>query len=177
MTSYKIFGWNGLLIKNNHNPYPTIYINPNPNFNRYAKDNNYQIKVKIEGTNHTSYDENTFLATVSSSGEVPNDRPNFYKQTGWLILTLECPWYGYPPKLGKIVIEDLPVFGSTNYKDNTYNNTYSLQSIDAYNKAIVDIVSGMETKNIVIIICSICIGIPLLIFLILGGIYICSNKK
>jgi hypothetical protein len=50
----------------------------------------YDTTVKIPGV-------------VNRSSDVPNCRPNYYKKTGQYVVTLDCPWVGYPPKNNGIV--------------------------------------------------------------------------
>lgn len=107
MTSHTIVSWNAVIPPNFTQARPMLYIKPdNPEeFLAQAKKSDYIILVSISGTGASIYEGKKILATVNTSGQYPEYRPNFFNKTGYLTLLLEAPWYGYPPKNGKISIE------------------------------------------------------------------------
>ena len=75
--------------------YPIIYIKPDIKFLSLVESNFYQVYVCLHNTN-TTYDNYWIKGIVSKSCDIPNCRPNYYECTGYYVITLQCPWYGYP---------------------------------------------------------------------------------
>lgn len=167
-TSYEINRWSGIIYGNNQNPLPIIYIKPDANFNTYIKDNNYQIKVRIMHTGEALYDNKIMEGTVNSSANSPNCRPKFFKKTGLYTITLQTQWSGYPPKMGKIYIEDLPNMNQEGFHDNKYNNTNTLKNVrDIESVIISDDNKGMSSEQLFWILISVLLGIPLVILIVI----------
>lgn len=99
---YKIERWDVIL--NEGRRFPVIYIKPDLPLIEYLRKANFMSPVVIYGTGMI-YDGNKMGGIVNQSGLVPNCRPNFYAETGWLVVQLISSWWGYPAygKLGKVV--------------------------------------------------------------------------
>jgi hypothetical protein len=93
MTEYKIERWDVLLV--NDHRVPAIYIKPDLDFLNLAKKNNNYLTSVINGTK-LSYDGQQITGVVNQSGSYPNCRPNFFKEEGLYIFTLNSSWLGYP---------------------------------------------------------------------------------
>ena len=164
-TSYPIKQWSGLIHGNNQYPLPIVYIKPDANFQTYAKDNNYKIKVKVMNTGSKCYDGRVLTGTVNSSAELPNCRPNFFEDTGLYTITLQSSWLGYPEHMGVLYIEDIPVIGGESFKNNTYNNTQVLRNVRNSSKPTGK--SGLSSEQLFWILISVFLGVPLLILIIM----------
>lgn len=161
-TNYKIQQWSGLIVDGNQNPLPLIYIKPDANFLSYAKDNGFVIKLTVLNTGSNYYDGKVFTGTVNSSADVPNCRPNFYKQTGLYTITLQSLWEGYPINMGEIYLEELPKIEESNFAYNKYHNTNVLKNIrEPYQHKT----KGLSSLQIFWILLSIFFGIPFLILI------------
>ena len=92
----------------NNRPYPMIYIKPDLKFIEFVKNNNYRILITISDSN-TLYDNKTIWGTVDTSSGTPNNRPNFFNQTGFYVITLDSFWYGYPQigQEGMVTIDNI----------------------------------------------------------------------
>ena len=162
-TKYEIKQWSGVIIGNNQHPLPIIYIKPDANFHAYAKHKKYKIKVKVMHTGSLCYDGHVVSGTVNSSADVPNCRPNFFKDTGWYTITLQHRWEGYPKNMGYIYIEDLPLIGSEEFKDNEYNNTHVIKQV----RSLESKKSGLSSEQLFWILISVFLGVPLLILIVI----------
>lgn len=100
MAKYKIHRWDPIKLGNNVNAFPMIYIKPDKRFLDFAEENNFSLFVKIEGTD-TAYDGKAFVGIVDSSANFPSPRPNFFKKTGFYVISLYALWDEYPPIAGK----------------------------------------------------------------------------
>lgn len=163
-TSYEIERWSGVIYGNNQNPLPLIYIKPDANFHNYIKDNNYQIKVRIINTGESCYDNRIMDGIVNSSANVPNCRPNFFNKTGLYTITLQSLWSGYPSKMGKIYIEDLPNMNDEGFIDNKYHNTNTMERVRDENNPNS---KGLSSEQLFWIFVSIFLGAPLLVLIII----------
>lgn len=99
MPTYEIKRWDSVIYGNGTYPMPMVYFKPDEEFYKYAKENEYMIIVTIQGSN-SHYDGKPLVGVIDSSATFPNDRPNFFNETGYLVITLFCNWNGYPPNLG-----------------------------------------------------------------------------
>jgi hypothetical protein len=109
MTEYDIKRWDAVLFGNSEAQVPMIYIKPDIDFLSFARVNNYAVMATINGTG-TQYDGHKIPGVVSTSCAIPgNRRPNYFKKTGYYVVTLQSNWYGYPdPKhLGTVSFEGL----------------------------------------------------------------------
>lgn len=104
MPVYNIDRWDAVIPKDTTFPMPMVYIKPDKNFVKYAKENDYTVLVTIKNTD-SSYDNNAFVGVIDSSGYFPTKRPNFYNATGFFVITLFSNWNGYPPKNGNLLIQ------------------------------------------------------------------------
>lgn len=106
MAKYEIHRWDPILIGNNENPFPMIYIKPDKAFLEFAEENNFTLFVKIEDSG-SRYDGKAFVGIVDSSANFPSPRPNFFEKTGLYVISLYAMWDEYPPKMGKAVLSGL----------------------------------------------------------------------
>lgn len=109
MSKYKIKRWDPVLFGNDVNPLPMIYIKPDQSFLDFAKENKYNVIVRIEDTK-TEYDGHAMVGVINKSSNVPNDnRCIFYEKTGLYVIVLYGPWLEYPDpdNLGSAVIMGL----------------------------------------------------------------------
>lgn len=108
MPKYEIKSWNPVLPKGNDHPMPMVYIKPDKDFLKYAKENNYMVVATVEGSG-TIYDGKPMGAVIDSTGYFPNFRPNFYNKYGYMSLTMFGHWNGYPltENLGTVTIRGL----------------------------------------------------------------------
>lgn len=171
MVNYKILAWSASKVKNDYNPSPIIYINPDDNFKKYAINNKDIIHLSINGTN-SLYDNRKYIGIVSTSENVPCFRPNYYDLTGQFVITLDSNWIGFPSKKGYITIDEIIQFtenddlkGILNIKNNVPNYK---KVIEKYNS---DSNSNSKSNDrlfiITIILLCVLIGLPLLILIIL----------
>lgn len=84
-----------------------IYIKPTEEFLQKAKENDYYLLVTIRDADDR-YNNADTVATISPSTNTPNDRPNFFEETGYYVITLGGWWLGYPKNLGKVEIHLTP---------------------------------------------------------------------
>jgi len=102
--SYEIKRWD-VILNENGNRIPIIYIEPDLEFKQFIKENDYNVIVQIIDSG-TVYDNKVIPGRVDQSSFVPNCRPNFFYYNGYYVITLNSNWYGYPNpnKLGKAII-------------------------------------------------------------------------
>jgi len=93
MNEYPIFRWDAVLAPNGINKLPMIYIKPDLDFINFLQANPSGITVVIKGTN-TIYDNKPIPASV---GQGPSFMPNYMRCKGYVVIVLDCIWYGYPP--------------------------------------------------------------------------------
>ena len=99
MSLYKIESWNVVLGPDGINQVPMIYVKPDLALINAALQNNQRLACSFHGTKtpiYFSYEGATIMGTVNNSCVVPNCRPNFCEKTGYLTITLETIWRGYP---------------------------------------------------------------------------------
>lgn len=98
---YPIKRWDVIQI-NTVTKQPIIYIKPDKDFFKLIK-NNLIIDIEIKSTDKI-YDGKIIKGIVNSSQNVPNQRPNYFKKTGYYTIRLKSYWYGYPhpSKLGNV---------------------------------------------------------------------------
>jgi len=85
---------------NSNNILPLLYIVPDEQFLKLARDNKFSLTCEI--TDIGDGKTYTHQCTVNKSAYVPNCRPNYFAKTGHYVITLQVPWVGYPTKLGNI---------------------------------------------------------------------------
>ena len=107
MASFDITRWDAVLVGNNPEPQPMIYIKPTPEFIKFCEENEYTVFVQLKNT-MSEYDNNDLIQTyVYASGKVPNCRPNFFSNTGEYVMILPIAWRGYPSNTGQAIISGL----------------------------------------------------------------------
>lgn len=134
--SYDIHRWDSIL---NSNPksithsesVPALYILPDNVLMTYIRANNFEIPVKITGTN-SIYDNKLAMAKCQPSQNTAGYRPNFQAETNYIVIAPDVYWEGYPRDLGQIhILADNEVFTSiqnhTGYpvENSNNNNTIS----------------------------------------------------
>ena len=115
---YKICRWDPITFGNNIHPVPMIYIKPDQHLLEFSKLNNDKLVVNITSTN-TIYDGISLDGVICESRELPNYRPNYFKETDTYVIVLDAIWNGYPVpgSLGNVEI-----IGMDNVNDNPNNN-------------------------------------------------------
>ena len=158
MTQYKIERWDAVLYGNNIIKSPIIYIKPDKYLLEFAKANNYLMVVKIEGTN-TIYDGREILGVLDLSAVVPNQRPNFFEDTGLYVIKLYAHWYGYPSpsKLGMVSFLG---YNSIDYNEEKNETNNEINNIKKENF----IGSKNKKGNFYAVIAGVTIGILILIY-------------
>ena len=107
MATFDIVRWDAVLVGNESNPQPMIYIKPNPEFIKFCEENQYTVFVQIKNT-MSEYDTNNLIQTyVYGAGQVPNCRQNFFANTGEYVMILPIAWLGYPSNTGQAIISGL----------------------------------------------------------------------
>lgn len=109
--TYPIKRWGSILVGNNVIK-PIVYFAADLPFMAYSNSNGGILPFKIINSGVQSYDRIEMTqGLVNTSGQVPNDRPNFYAKTGWLVVTLDLPWDGEPHgnNLGSLEVLGLPM--------------------------------------------------------------------
>jgi hypothetical protein len=103
---YKIHRWDAVIFKNKEmNPIPTpiIYIKPDENLIKFAKDNSDALLVKLH-VPPSIYDQKRVTGVWAKSSDIPNCRAVFFEETELYIIVLQAPWHGYPDCLGECEI-------------------------------------------------------------------------
>ena len=103
MPEYAIERWDPIIVEGNDFPYPTIYIKPDPEFEKYSTENGGMFMLEIKGTG-MDYDVAPSVGVVNPSAFFPLYRPNFFNRTGYWTITLMTNWIGYPEQTGKVVL-------------------------------------------------------------------------
>lgn len=101
MPLYTIERWDSVITNNSTFPFPMVYIKNNPEFENYARENNFMFTSII--SNSGLYDNKPIICFVN----YPLDRPNFFQETGLTTIILFCNWIGYPEQNGKIFLRGL----------------------------------------------------------------------
>ena len=146
----KIYRWDAVMTAKNDLPAPMLYIKPTLKFLEFVENNDYRILLTISGTN-TIYDGKTIWGIVDKSSNTPNCRPNFYKQTGFYVVTLESYWYGYPNvgNEGEMIINTPQVYPEVPYFETNPDSSVKLSSMkDEMN--ILDITSKVILSLIIV---------------------------
>lgn len=102
--SYDIKKWDGVQNKyynSSHINLPALYIQPTKCLMEHIRENNFEVPIKITGTN-TSYDNQLSLAKVLPSQNVAGYRPNFQAKTNYIVFIPNIKWQSYPLTNGKI---------------------------------------------------------------------------
>ena len=104
--TYKIHRWDAVLFKNKGLvpiPTPIIYVKPDENLIKFAKDNSDALLVTLHAPN-SIYDKKRVTGVWAKSSEIPNCRAVFFEETELYIIVLQAPWHGYPECLGECEI-------------------------------------------------------------------------
>ena len=120
---YKIERWD-VITTNNIDKIPMIYIKPDEKFLQFVRDNKFAVLCTIQGTG-TKYDScpSKIPGLVSRSSEIPNCRANYYDKTGYYVITLLAPWFGYPSKdLGVVTFFGMEEKTKEVILDHTFND-------------------------------------------------------
>lgn len=155
MSEYKIHRWDAVM-GNNNQKVPMIYIKPDLTFMNFIKKNNYTVVVKISGTG-TNYDDikEGIIGVVDKSSNHPNCRPNFFKETGLYVVTLQSNWYGYPysekeDKNGNASFYGLHAAPDTSFNKEETDTKLNETQTDSKNSS-----KGLNKKQIFIVCLSI----------------------
>jgi hypothetical protein len=108
--TYKIHRWDSVLFKDkgiNPLPTPIIYVKPEPELVKFAKDNSNAFLVKLHAPG-SIYDQKRVTGVWAKSSIIPNCRSHFFENTELYVIVLQAPWHGYPDCLG-----DCEIFGLT----------------------------------------------------------------
>lgn len=177
MSKYNIKRWDVIMF-NNNNKVPIIYIKPDISLLEYLNNNQPVVSLEISDTN-TIYDGKKLTGLVNRSCCLLNNnnyncRPNYYEETGYYVITLVSGWYGYPnpDKLGIAIIKGLEKYIPSVYeepKENIIefpnnNNVIKPSDISVNKKYINPKHNNISFLIIILIIFGI---IALLIFFIL----------
>jgi hypothetical protein len=103
MPNLVIERWDPVLVGNNSQPMPMIYVKANESLRKYFELNKMMVAVIISDTK-SIYDGKVIGAVADCSGFYPDYRPNFYNKTGFYTLTLSSAWYHYPKFNGMVEI-------------------------------------------------------------------------
>jgi len=99
MSMYEIKRWDVILDENN-NKIPMIYIEPDIYFLEFARINEYSIFCEINDT-YSVYDKSITKGSINNANMYC--RPNFFISNNlYVISLLDFKWNGYPTKLGNI---------------------------------------------------------------------------
>lgn len=161
MSKYDIKRWDGVILGNNTQKTPVIYIEPDLTFQEFVRNNDYKVICEISSTG-TPYDGKKIIGVVDKSSNIPNNRPNFYAKTGLYVITLVSSWNGYPDldKNGQVVFH-----GCKSVADHSYNQSTLNTEMKAENNSSQKNPVCFTKKQVTIILCLI-IGLLLLLLLI-----------
>ena len=102
-SEYKIERWDVVYDEKLNIKRPLIYIVPDKPLIEFAKINIDNLYVTMNGTGIECYDGIKLKASLISSANYPNRRPNFFDVTGYYVVVLkDAIWLGYPKKLGTV---------------------------------------------------------------------------
>lgn len=145
---FEIRQWNPIIIKNMA-PIPMLYVIPNKELLKLLNYKN-RIFVKISNSN-SLYDNLIIEAQLSPSELIPNYRPNFQQQTGYLSLLLLTQWNGYPDLLGNIQILDmenmLETLDDNNVEESFTTNNYAINTFITIFIAVLLLVLTITLKK------------------------------
>lgn len=104
--TYKIHRWDSVIFANKGmNPIstPIIYVKPDDELLKFAKDNSDALLVKLH-TPGSIYDQKRVTGVWAKSSMIPNCRENYFEKTKLYVIVLQAPWHGYPDCLGECEI-------------------------------------------------------------------------
>lgn len=162
---YNIERWDSVIFGNNTDPVPIIYIKPDKFLLDFAKSNSNVLAVEIEDS-YSIYDKRKIPGIWYKSSDIPNCRKNFFDKTGFYVLVLQSPWYGYPKYKGKCTIYGLKNSKETEKALKNDGNKDSLYPLLKNDDDVVT--SNLSRSSIIAIFFS--------IFLMLLICYIISKK-
>lgn len=102
MATYQILRWDAVLIDDNVNPRPMIWLQGTPEFRTFCSKNNWNVYVKVQNSN-SLYDQNVLLKCDVK----PVSGVNTFANTGDYTIVLPVGWNGYPSDHGEVVISGL----------------------------------------------------------------------
>jgi hypothetical protein len=95
MTEYNIERFDVAIFGNSITKVPLIYIKPDLELLEFAIKNHNVVECEINNTG-TIYDGKKIPGVIYTSSNIPSRRPNFFKDTGFYVVSLWSNWYGYP---------------------------------------------------------------------------------
>ena len=105
MIAIPIHQWNPITIASGEVK-ASFYIKPSLHLlqflNRNVENGNRMSLVQVKDTLHPIYDGGELFAIVDTSANVPSNRQNFFRETGYYVVTLALDWFGYPPQNGTV---------------------------------------------------------------------------
>jgi hypothetical protein len=155
---YPIQEWEAFQVECNNNPNPAFYFSLTPELKKILKENNDWIQIKITGT-QSPYDDHVFLGKVSTSANMPNNRPNFYEVEGLYVFSLDTKWLEYPKTNGFFEVVDGVLVNYTDKPTNTLVNTILKKDVFPINKQEVENYSKEKLYNWVLILVIIVVSI------------------
>lgn len=164
--TYKIHRWDSVLFGRNTDPRPILYVEPDKILLRFAQENNNVLMVNIYGS-ESGYDGKNIPGIFMKSSDVPNYRPNFFKQTGLYVIALISDWYGYPDCMG-----ECQIFGLTrNVPVNKEIQNNPIHAVTPSNRQTVENYRprsfGMDSYRIIVVSMG-------LIVILLSVLFICK---
>lgn len=143
MTTFEIYRWDSLISDNPLFPFPGIYIKPKPELLQYASQNNGILNVIIRGSDSV-YDNKLLSGILSNSETFPNERKNFFKKTGYYIISLNSFFYQFPPKNGVVEVQN---FFINNQPGNSGNGTNGNNNGSDGSSIMSNILNGINSDN------------------------------
>jgi hypothetical protein len=136
--SYDIQRWDSVYNKNPKSvtmspTLPAIYISPDSTILKSIRASNFEIPIKITGTN-SPYDNILAIAKCQPAQDTAGYRPNFQAATNYIVLVPDTRWEGYPRELGQVHILIENSKDSNNSTIDTINNKIN----EYYNKLTED---------------------------------------
>uniref|UniRef100_A0A6C0JMJ4 Uncharacterized protein n=1 Tax=viral metagenome TaxID=1070528 RepID=A0A6C0JMJ4_9ZZZZ len=104
--TYKIHRWDSVIFANkgmNPIPTPIIYVKPDDELLKFAKDNSDALLVKLHAPG-SIYDQKRVTGVWAKSSMIPNCREHYFEKTKLYVIVLQAPWHGYPDCLGECEI-------------------------------------------------------------------------
>ena len=162
MPTYNLERWDSVIPIGKTYPYPMVYFKPDKDFLDYSEKNNFLVKCTVTDTT-SSYDNKPVLGIIDHSGNCPNSRPNFFKDTDYYVITLLTDWVGYPMSNGSIFIQGQS--GENSIKKDISQQEYKSPSVipwEMYEKR--DIENNMDNIQLKVLYLSLLIVLILFIF-------------
>lgn len=116
MLKYDIVSWNPIVLPSRvpninsfstdaNPPLPMIYVKPDEKLMQLARDNDYKIVAKVNGTD-SCYDKSPMIGLVNSEENIgkTNARPMLYQRDGLWAIVLLSSWVEYPLLKGNVVL-------------------------------------------------------------------------